>query len=97
MNVSIPFLPGPADVCSRLLPEPDKTDTVGGVKRSALEHRNPIPQQRIPAVGAPASGTARKEFPREHTVLEAGAPKEISRQRAVPEADAPGIAEPVGR
>jgi len=59
------------------------------------------------ADGAPASGTARKEIPREHAGLppspgfgapgEAGAPKEIPRERAVPEAGAPGIAEPVGR
>jgi hypothetical protein len=94
---------------SRWLPEPDKTDTVGGVKRSSPDHPNPIPKSRVPAVGAPASGTARKEIPRDHAVLppspgfgapgEAGAPgaKEIPREHAVPEAGAPGIAEPVGR
>jgi len=33
---------------SRWLPEPDKTDTVGGVKRSSPDHPNPIPAQRVP-------------------------------------------------
>jgi hypothetical protein len=67
---------------SRWLPEPDKTDTVGGVQRSSPDHPNSIPKSRVPAVGAPEAGTARKEIPREHAVLEAGAP---------------GMAEPVGR
>jgi len=33
---------------SRWLPEPDKTDTLAVVKRSALDYRNPIPAQRFP-------------------------------------------------
>jgi hypothetical protein len=33
---------------SRWLPEPDKTNTVGGMKRSSPDHPNPIPQQGVP-------------------------------------------------
>jgi hypothetical protein len=40
--------PFPTGNHSRWLPEPDKTDTLAVVKRSALDYRNPIPAQRFP-------------------------------------------------
>jgi SulP family sulfate permease len=46
------------------LPEPDKADTVGAVKRSASDVHDLIPQSGVPTIGAPASGTARNEIPR---------------------------------
>ncbi|MFZ0825795.1 MAG: hypothetical protein WAO02_00075 [Verrucomicrobiia bacterium] len=47
-NVSISFRRMPADGCSAWLSAPDKTDTVGGVKRRALDHQHTVPQPRVP-------------------------------------------------
>jgi hypothetical protein len=57
------------------LPEPDKTDTVGAVKRSDKDIHDLIPKSGVPTLGAPASDTARKESSQKHAVLEAGAPE----------------------
>jgi hypothetical protein len=90
--LNFPVISFPAVHHNRWLPEPDKIDTVGGVKRSALDYRNPISKSRVPAVGTPSSGAVRKEIPQQHAVLPLspgfGAPRE---------AGAPGIAEPFGR
>jgi SulP family sulfate permease len=66
------------------LPEPDKTDTVGAVKRSAMDVHDLIPKSGVPTIGAPASGTARKESSQKHAVPAHGVPEHAGSETGTP-------------